>query len=127
MHTRRRKTKQKRNTICAGHHYVETNTITYIRYEPSTNDRRKRRIKHICYAEIVTDITTLNSERKDNYMRYQCTQYTFNSYRTASENQFQRRESRFNGHILGFRGGELGSTNGGKQNMFPFLLSLVYK
>ena len=57
-------------------------------------------------------------------MRYQCTsetQYTFNSYRTASENQFQRRESRFNGHILGFRGGGLGSTNGGKQNMFPFL------
>ena len=25
-HTRRRKTKQKHNTICAGHHYEQTNT-----------------------------------------------------------------------------------------------------
>jgi len=25
-HTRRRKTKQKHNTICVGHHYTQTNT-----------------------------------------------------------------------------------------------------
>ena len=25
-HTRRRKTKQKHNTICVGHHYVQSNT-----------------------------------------------------------------------------------------------------
>ena len=25
-HTRRRKTKQKHNTICVGHHYMQTNT-----------------------------------------------------------------------------------------------------
>jgi hypothetical protein len=26
-HTRRRKTKQKHNTICVGHHYMQTNTM----------------------------------------------------------------------------------------------------
>ena len=27
-HTRRRKTKQKHNTICVGHHYSQTNTYS---------------------------------------------------------------------------------------------------
>jgi len=43
--TRRRQTKQKRNTICVEHHYTQANTNNVI--------------------EIVTDITTRNSERKD--------------------------------------------------------------
>ena len=48
-HTRRRQTKQKHNTICAGHHYAQTNRKTEYRF----------------YAEIVADITTRNSKRKD--------------------------------------------------------------
>jgi hypothetical protein len=34
---------------------------------PPTNNWRKRRTEYHCYAEIVTDITTWNSERKDTY------------------------------------------------------------
>ena len=34
-YTRRRKTKQKHNTICVAHHYMQTNTNNLIRHEPS--------------------------------------------------------------------------------------------
>jgi len=29
-HTRRRQTKQKQNTICVGHHYLQRNTNNYL-------------------------------------------------------------------------------------------------
>ena len=34
---------------------------------PRTNNWKERRTEHTFYAEIVTDITTRNSERKDTY------------------------------------------------------------
>jgi hypothetical protein len=39
MHTRRRKTKQKHNVICIGHHYVHTNRINDM--SPSTINRHE--------------------------------------------------------------------------------------
>ena len=58
-------TKQKHNTICVGHHYAQTNTNSVTKSCPLGNNWRKRRTEHCCYANIVTDITTRNSERKD--------------------------------------------------------------
>jgi hypothetical protein len=54
-HTRRRKTKQKHNTICVGHHHTQANTNNVNKtYKPSYNNRRQRRTGHSLHAEIVT-------------------------------------------------------------------------
>jgi len=62
-YTRWRKTKQKHNTICVGHHYTQTNTNnvnkTWVLLQ-TTGGKDDR-----FYVEIVTDITTQNSEHKD--------------------------------------------------------------
>ena len=52
--------------ICVGHHYTQTNTnnVNKTRALPQTT-RGKDKSEHRFYAEIVTDITTRNSERKD--------------------------------------------------------------
>jgi hypothetical protein len=49
--------------LCAGHQYAQINTDN-TNMGPHTNNRRQRRIEHRFYAEIVTDTTTRNSERK---------------------------------------------------------------
>jgi hypothetical protein len=36
-YTRRRQTKQEHNTICVGHHFMQTNTNNVKRHEPSYN------------------------------------------------------------------------------------------
>ena len=47
MHTRRRKSKEKHNTICVGHHYTQTNTNnvnkTCILDPPPPKKREKKR------------------------------------------------------------------------------------
>ena len=65
-HKRRRKTKQKHNTIRAGHHQAQANTkqITQTRHESPTNNWRKIRTEHRFHVEIVADITIWNLERK---------------------------------------------------------------
>ena len=45
---------------CAGHNYSTQTQIPQI--IPLTNNWRKKRTEHHFYAEIVTDITTRNSE-----------------------------------------------------------------
>jgi len=55
--TRRRKTKQKHNIICIEHHYMQTNTN-------NVNKTCWRRTEDRFCADIATDITTWNSERK---------------------------------------------------------------
>ena len=46
--------------------YVETNTNNVNKVtSPPTNNWKQRRSKHRLYAEIVTDITTRNAERKE--------------------------------------------------------------
>ena len=49
--------------LCAGHQYAQINTDN-TNMGPHTNNRWQRRIEHRFYAEIVTDTTTRNSERK---------------------------------------------------------------
>ena len=58
--------KAQHNTICAGHHYLQTNTNNVNKtLAPPTIKRRQRRTEHRFHAEIVTDIPPWNSERKD--------------------------------------------------------------
>ena len=46
--------------------YVETNTNNVNKTQaPSTNNWKQSRSKHLYYAEIVTDITSRNSECKE--------------------------------------------------------------
>jgi len=60
--TRRRQTKQKQSTKCVGHHYSQTNKNNINKtIRPPTGVKTNRTSFH---AEIVTDITTWNSERK---------------------------------------------------------------
>jgi hypothetical protein len=61
-YTRRRKTKQKHNTICVGHHYTQTKT-NYVNKTcvlQTTGGKDEPNI--VFFAEIVTDIPTLNSQ-----------------------------------------------------------------
>jgi len=58
-----KKNKTKYNIICVGHHSTQANTnnvngSSYKQLEVKTN-------RTLFYAEIATDITTWNSERKD--------------------------------------------------------------
>jgi len=58
-----KKNKTKYNTICVGHHSTQANTnnvngFSYKQLEVKTN-------RTLFCAEIATDITTWNSERKD--------------------------------------------------------------
>ena len=70
-YARRRKTKQNHNTICVGHHYTQANTSNVKKDISSpTNNWGYRRVEHSFYAEIATDITTQNSQRKDTNDRY---------------------------------------------------------
>ena len=84
-YTRRRKTKQKHNTIWVGHHNTQTNTnnlnkawtlLQTTRGKDELNNvnktwtllqttRGKDELNIVFYAEILTNITTRNSERKD--------------------------------------------------------------
>jgi hypothetical protein len=61
-YTRRRKTKQKHNTICVGHHNTQTKT-NYVNKTcvlQTTGGKDEPNI--VFFAEIVTDIPTLNSQ-----------------------------------------------------------------
>jgi transposase len=60
--TRRRQTKQKQNTQCVGHHYSQTNKNNINKKMRPPTEVKTNRTSF--YAEIVTDITTWNSERK---------------------------------------------------------------
>ena len=64
-YTRRRKTNTYHNRF--GHHYTQTNTnnVNMTRALQQTTNWMQRRNEHRFYSEIVTDITTWNSERKD--------------------------------------------------------------
>ena len=65
-YTRRRQTKQKHNTLCVGNHYTQINTNNLNKtWALLQTTGGKRRTKYCFYAEIVTDITIRNSERKD--------------------------------------------------------------
>ena len=61
--TRRWQTNQKHNTICVGHHYAQpnTNNVNKTCTLLQTTEGKDEPV----YAEIVTDTTTQNSERKD--------------------------------------------------------------
>jgi hypothetical protein len=64
--TRRRQTKQKHNTLCVGNHYTQINTNNLNKtWALLQTTGGKRQTKYCFYAEIVTDITIRNSERKD--------------------------------------------------------------
>ena len=54
------KNKTKHNTTCVGHHYMQSNTNNI-----NKTTGGKAETEHRYYAEIVTGITTRNSERKD--------------------------------------------------------------
>jgi hypothetical protein len=58
-YTRRGKTKQKHNTRCVGHLYVQTNTNNVNRICTPTKNWRYRRTEHRFYVEIVSDIAIL--------------------------------------------------------------------
>jgi len=72
---RRRKSKQKHNTICVGHQYTQTNTNNVNKKWTPLHWRWKR-TEHRFYAEIVTDITTRNSECNG---RFDCICFTGDS------------------------------------------------
>ena len=61
-YTRRRKTKQIHNTICVGHHYAQkkTNYVNKTCVLQTTGVKDEPNI--VFFAEIVTDIPTLNSQ-----------------------------------------------------------------
>ena len=59
-YTRRRKTKQKHNTICVGHHYAQLSINNVNKTCWPSKNWRKRRTEHCFYAEFETDITTRN-------------------------------------------------------------------
>ena len=65
--TQRRKTRQKHNTICVGHHYAQTNTNNVNKTRALLQTTGGKDNARRFYAEIVTDITTRNSEHKDTY------------------------------------------------------------
>ena len=55
---------KKHNTVCVGHHFTQTNNVNKTcSFLQTTGDLRQS--EHSFYAEIVTDITTRNSERKE--------------------------------------------------------------
>jgi len=61
----RKKPKKNHNTICVGHHYAQANTNSVNKTCALLQTTGgKIRTEHRVYAEIVTDITTPNSERK---------------------------------------------------------------
>ena len=52
--------------ICGNYHYTQGNRNNVNKtWAPPTNNCRLKRIEHRYYAEVVKDITTQNSERKD--------------------------------------------------------------
>ena len=58
------KQNKKHNTVCVGHHFTQTNNVNKTcSFLQTTGDLRQS--EHSLYAEIVTDITTRNSERKE--------------------------------------------------------------
>jgi len=63
---RRRNTKQKHNTICVGHHYVQSNTNN-VNKTWALLQTTGGKDNHRLYAEINTAITTRNSVRKDTF------------------------------------------------------------
>ena len=64
-YTRRRQTKQKYSTICVGHHPSQTNTNNINKTWALLQTTGGKDDPKSFYAEIVTDITSQNSERKD--------------------------------------------------------------
>jgi len=65
-YTRPRKTKQKQKTICIGHHYTQTNSKNVNKtraFLQTTGGKDEPNI--VFYGEIITDITTQNSEHKN--------------------------------------------------------------
>jgi hypothetical protein len=64
-YTWRRKTKQKHNTICVGHYYTQTNRNNVNKTWLFLQTTGGKDEPNIVYVEIVTNITTQNSERKD--------------------------------------------------------------
>jgi hypothetical protein len=63
-YTRRRQTKEKDSTIYVGHHPSQANTNN-INKGCSYKQLEVKTIRTSFYAEIVTDIPSQNSERKD--------------------------------------------------------------
>ena len=64
-YTRRRKTKQKYNTICVGHQYTQANTMNVIKTCTLIKTIGGKDEPNIVLCEIITDITTRNTERKE--------------------------------------------------------------
>jgi hypothetical protein len=64
-YTRRRQTKQKHNTICVGHHRSQTNTNNINKTWALLQTTGGKDDPNIILCEIVTDITSQNSERRD--------------------------------------------------------------
>jgi hypothetical protein len=65
VYTRRRKTKQKYNTICVGHHYTQSNTNNVNKTWALLQTSGGKDEPNIIYLEIVADNTTRNSEHKE--------------------------------------------------------------
>jgi hypothetical protein len=79
VYTRQRKTKQKYNTICVGHHYTQTNTINVNKTWALLQTSGGKDEPNIIYLEIVADNTHGTQDVKKHNMTTQKTKKMSNT------------------------------------------------